>query len=363
MKYTVISCGLWLSILLLGCSSAEYNEAINSYQQAKATHQLTPVVKALKKLAKLKPKEFQHQFINAQSAQVKLNEAQQHLTDKEFYLAYLASHDSYRQLYSNESKAILIKSGKKLFPVLKVQTNIEKSLQQTQKQLSQTLTNYQKSPIDDWNLIELNNLLEQLSKTALTLNNSLSRLKKDNLELILPETIDWQLSIEARLESINQTLNYLVSLARFRSAIILLTLNQTLAEKSKGLLAITNNPESAKQNMQSDLIKAQRQYKPYKILIENVALATYISKKDIHASWYQEWNELESYIMRPQGDFDYYPEFAEERTVQLKRLIQENKFLPLNLTTDFSKKDEFQHKHQVIFNLIKKLNEDKNLLI
>lgn len=136
-------------------------------------------------------------------------------------------------------------------------------------------------------MIELNQLLLRLSKSEKVLRNSLNTIKSNKLQSLLPEITAWQFSIEVQHETIKQTLDYLVSLARYRSVNNLLTLNKNLASKSRNLLAIYRVAEAAKYNMQSYFIKAQKQHYSYKTLIENIALSTTLAKQDTYASWYR----------------------------------------------------------------------------
>jgi hypothetical protein len=348
--------------LIIGCTSPEYDAAIDSYREAKASHLLKPLVVALKKLSKLNPEKFQNELNIAKNAQVKLKEAESYLLNNEFLLAYLASHDSYRTLFSFESQAILIQSGKSFLPIFQAHKNFEYLLEDHFNRLSQEIENYRQSPVQEWDLVALNQLLIRLSESDKALKDSLIVIKNQQLYLSIQGLVGWQSSIENQHKIVKQTLDYLISLARYRSANLLLTLNRILAEKSRKLLSIYRVAESAKYNMQHYFVKAQQQYYPYKILVENVSLATQLSQKDIHASWYVKWNELESFILEPKGLFEYYPQSAEGRAEQIHQLLRDNNLNPPDLA-QLSINDNFKEKHPTIYSLIEKLKKDYALLI
>jgi len=353
---------MFIFILLIGCSSPEYNAALDAYKQAKAEHQLEPIVIALKTLSKLDPEKYQSKLDIAKVAQFNLKEAKRYLLNNEFHLAYLASHASYRTLFSLESQSILIKSGKLFLPIFLVDRNIEHLFEDNFSSLSQEVENYREHPIQNWNLVALNQLLQQLSKSDKVLKQSLAIINNKQLNSQFQPIAAWQSNIEARHKVVKNTLDYLVNLALYRSSKNLLILNESLAEDSRKLLSIYVNVKAAKYNLQSYFIKAREQHSPYKVLIENISLATQLSRRDVNANWYKEWNELESFILEPKGLFEYYPQLSAGRTKQLNQLIQENKPNPPDLTVTLPIND-FKLNNSPIYNLIEKLKMDYLLLI
>jgi len=125
---------LSLSLLVLaGCSRFEQNQAENSYQKAQTSQDSQLILAALNTLVKIDPATYQSKLNSAQMAISQLKKAQSYMAEGDFYLAYLASHESYRALPTKKSKAILIKAGIKLRYLVDVNTRLFKHLNPCRK--------------------------------------------------------------------------------------------------------------------------------------------------------------------------------------------------------------------------------------
>lgn len=361
LNYKII-CILLLFFSLTSCSTAEYKEAILSYEEAQKTHILPHLVLALRKLAQIKPQKYDKKLAVAEKAQSQLRQAQMYYTQNDIYSAYLLSHDSYRNLPSIENKELLIESGKKLFTLLRVEMSIEDSYQNRPLLLTEFFNNYRDLDVEKWNLVDVNSLIEQLTKSIIELNSALDILKSTDSYLLLPEISQWENGIEEQLRIVTQARDYLPNIARYRSANILLELNNALSVESIELLSLVRS-NMAKEAVQPSFIKAQQTYHPYFRLMENISLATNLSKRDIHVSWYEEWRNIEKGVLHPQGIFSNYPVQADNRSKQLKRIIEKNTPSPIFIGDGFTKKFDFSRHYPTINALIEKLKRDKSLLL
>jgi len=148
LKTVVLSC-----LIFTGCSSEEYKQAEFEYLQAKSDHNIIPLVESLTVLARLDPEEYSPSLLIAKQAKNKLLAAQKHTEQKDYYAAYLSSHDSLQQLFNTGSKKILLKTGGELLPLSNAKENIEKSYHHPRLSHS-PLSDYKAMSMHDWDLIE-----------------------------------------------------------------------------------------------------------------------------------------------------------------------------------------------------------------
>jgi hypothetical protein len=362
LKYRLKNCLLILfSSFLFSCSSPEYSAAIQLYEKSKSTHQLSPLVNALKVMVKFEPLRYQEELTLAERALLQLTRARAYKESGDFYLSYLASHDAYRMSLSNEAKTLLKLSGRKLFPLYKAQVKLTKSLQHIPKTLVVEIRQLSKLPVTKWNLVAVNELFAQLSESILALESALRLIKKDQLQLTVPEVVSWQKEVEVKLSLLKQTQQYIVGLARYPSAKKLLTLNAELSQQSTKLLALIR-PSLAKNAMKPDFIQAQKSYAVYQNIVENVALASYSSGFDAHAKWYQQWHDLELSILQQNKLFSDYPEQAQARVNKLQFFIDRDTGKVPNFKANTFNVSRFNQQYVKISDLVAKLSRDKALL-
>ncbi|MGB1263749.1 MAG: hypothetical protein ACPG52_12625, partial [Cognaticolwellia sp.] len=285
--------------LLMSCTSPEYKAALTQYQLAKSTQNIEQLVQALTTLANLAPEKYQAELLKVEHAQYSLKQALSHQAQHDDYAAYMASHASYRNVPNTAAKRVLIKAGKTLFPLLQAQLNLEHSFSFRPQQLTPMFEKYSRLPINDWDLITVNNTIEQLSKSIHALNKALKSVKLNNSTV---KTTQWQSAIAQQLALVTDARNYFANLARYQGAKKLQTLNNNLRTESIKLLSLVR-PKLAKESIQPAFIKAKNSYAPLQGLIENLSLAANLSKKDIHIAWYQHWHNIETTILMPEGDF------------------------------------------------------------
>ena len=137
-------------ILLFGCSKAEKNLAEHAYHKAQILQEAEPIIAALNTLVLLEPDIYKGKLYSAQQAFEQLLAAETYLTESNFYLAYLAAHDSYRKLPTIDSKIILIKTGLKLRHLIYVQENLVNAFHDLPKAIPETLLKYETQAVVDW---------------------------------------------------------------------------------------------------------------------------------------------------------------------------------------------------------------------
>lgn len=348
-------------LLLVSCSSPEHKEALRLYEQAKANKNIHQLAIALNTLAKIAPKKYQEEFVKVDTAKGLLEQAQQYQVQGNYYQAYLTSHESYRSIPSTENKKILQSSGKVMLPILNAQLSVNKSFQYSPKMLSPLFEKHSKLPIEQWNLIEINSAIKQLSITVNELTSALTFLQNKKLKTDIPELVLWENSIAEQYKTVLNARDYFSNIARYHGAKKLTQLNKLLTTESSKLLSLVR-PKFAQESMQSSFLKAQGEYATLQNVIANLSLAESLSNKDIHASWYKKWQKLESNVLEPKKQFIHYPVNSTKRETQLSRFINNNLSTPaLSDTVDNSAMMVTDQRQ--ISQLLKSLVEDKALLL
>lgn len=350
-----------IAILLFSCSSPEYTEAINTYEQAKKDHNITKMVAALEILARLAPKEFQTTLDDTQSAQQKINIAKRHLNDGNYYLAYIASHESYRNIPSLDSRKILIETGKLLAPLLQAQLEIEKAYEYRPLTLIDEYKRYSSSSIYSWNLVNVNAIVKQLSRSTHALESALRHTTKNSVNSLIPGFDNWKAGIEKQLADAYQIQNFLPNIAKHYSAQALLTIEKKLTTESIHLLSLIR-PSMALENAMPLFSKAQNDYEPTQNIVENISLALNLSQKDIHSTWYDDWQEIEYKTLFPPQAFERYPIETKHRKQTLKKYISPKNFVLPEINHQYSQISKFSQAHPKMTELLTKLKRDKSLL-
>jgi hypothetical protein len=363
MKINIAKCLLILSaISLTACSPIELYQAESSYEEARLSKNEKRILVSLKLLATLDPEQYQGKLNEAESAALELQKAKLLLSTKNIYSAYLASHYSYRQFPTNESKDVLLKVGGQLKYLLDVQSNIVKSFENLPTPLSVLILKYQKQPVPTWNVIKINSVVERLSLSAKYIRNSLIILEREKGEALLPEIAQWQLAIKNQLEMINQVKRYLISIALSSSAVELEKLNAKLTDNSENLLSLVRE-KLAQQTMQPHFVQANQEYQYYFSLNENLSLASSTARRNSHAAWYKDWNEIEKAVLVSMDPFSNYPSNSLNREKKLKSFIKKANEIKPNLELGSSSLHLFISKYGSTYNLIEKLNRDRMLFI
>jgi hypothetical protein len=352
---------LYSIFFLLSCTPSEYSKALESYEKAKLSHSLPSLIASLKILVKFEPDDYQSELTKNLKLVESLNKAKMYMTDNNYYQAYLNSHDVYRQSLDSKTKELLIASGKKLTAIIKAQNNIEVYFNNHSDNLSKNLTKFAKSPVISWNVIEVNQLVSQLSKNRRTLKSALSSLNSDDYVLEIPEIKQWYKGIEVQLANINLAQNFILNRARNQSAITLLDIHKSLTKKSLKLLSYVNGKRALKTSAPV-FTKAVREYAPYQVLIENISLALSLSRADIHASWYKNWQELENKILVPKTPFSNYPKDAKNIDIVLKKYIDGYNSPFTESLFEVNTLAEFSEQYPIVNTLINKLKRDKALI-
>ncbi len=348
-------------LLLVGCSRLDLHLAEKAYAQAKTTKQAEPIIVALSTLAMLAPELYQSKLNSAQMALVELQKAKSYMAESNFYLAYLASHMSYRTLPTKESKSVLIQVGRKLRYLLNVQANIVKSFQYLPKSIPALLSKYKNKPAVEWDLIEVNSVIEQFVSSAKAIKRSLTIIELEKGTSLSAEIKQWQLALHSQLQMINQIKTHLINLALYSSANVLEKINVQLTEDSANLLSLVRE-NLAEEAMRPNFIKANEAYQPYYHLNENLALASSSSRGNSHATWYSSWHSIEVEILESSASFSEYPLVFTDRAKKLSLFKDEAMTTELNLEQGFFKLNSFIGNHQAIYSLIDKLNRDRMIL-
>lgn len=343
-------------LFLLGCSSDEYKQAEQAYLQAKSTHNITQLVTSLTILAGLAPEEYSSILFKAQEAKDKLIESQKYLEQKNYYLAYLSSHDSLQKMYSMESKKILIKSGNVLLPLLKAKKNLDKTYQHHPSVLA-SLLRYKESPILDWDLLELNALLNKFSENIISLEkatNTIKAIDTSSLHSLSSELISIDLQINSDLQRFKLAQNYLIELALHRNAQLLISMNHKLSAESFTISQMFNRNKT-NIAMVPFINSSKNKYAPSKNIIENMFYASSSKDKHRHIEWFTKWKVLEKDILEPlDGFYDYSLNMKQRNKQLMTYAIEENSQLPniknnhLNIMTSFQE-------NKIIRELIKNL--------
>lgn len=270
-------------------------------------------------------------------------------------------HNSYRSYPTKESKAVLLKAGSKIRYVVDVHKNVVKSFQHLPKPLIDILVKYQSLPVFEWDIIEINTVIEDLGKAASLINNSLSIIEREQLKLEFTEIKTWQMGLNNQLAMITQTQTHLINIALYSSINMLEELNTQLSEDSTNLLSLVHET-LAEETMRPKFIKAKEEYEPYSNLTINLSLASSSAKRNTHAKWYAHWKLMEEQVLESGDSFSDYPVLSSKRAKQLNVYKEETKKLIPNVNKTFLSVDFFMSKYDTMYDLIEKLNRDSLIL-
>jgi hypothetical protein len=346
-------------IFFLGCSSDEYQQAEKNYLDAKSSHHINQLVTSLTVLVKLAPEQYSPLLFKAKQAKIKLLESKEYIHQKNYYLAYITSHDSLNYTHTIESKEILIESGSVFLPLFKAKKYLEKSYQP----LDLTpLSQYKALPILDWNLIELNKLLNKLSENIQSLEKAMSIIKTTNIptidslysDLMLLET-----RIKNQLQLFEKAQDYLIDLALYHNATLLINLNRKLSDENITISQIFNKNKT-NIAMRPFAEKAKALYAANKNVIENMFFSASSKTKKRHQLWYEIWKKLENDILDPKDGFVDYSHNTKHRNERLALYVNDVKIqLPTIEENNMINSIDFFQDNKTISTLIEKLKKDR----
>jgi hypothetical protein len=359
-KYYLFTAIIFISFIS-ACSPSKESMTLEKYNQAINKGNIEDVIVTLEQLAVIDNTEYQKILTEAKLAKNQLNKALQSFNENDFSTAYLASHASYRKLPLIENKRLLVLTGEKLIPLLQAQLKIEESFKLTPKVIKNKLEMFQKKPADEWDLIEVNQFIENINDSVKLLEDSLNLLNNIIDSQKEPELLNWKADIEQYLLVMIKAKNNLINLAQNTSANILLTLNNQLTEESENMLSLIR-PSLAKQSLLPTFLKAQEAYATYHVVIENISLSDSPFQKSIHSTWYKEWLEIENNVLYTDENFQNYPSNSVARVKQLNFYI--NRYIESNSPPEFkyTNANELIKNHNKIQLILENLDVDKTII-
>ena len=360
MFYCAKSYVVVLALLFLAsCSRVDLYFAKQEYQKALSNNKPEAIVNALTVLAELAPETYQAKLRKTQSALEQFEKAKAYISENNFYLAFNLAHDSYRAFPTKESKETLLQSGVKIRYLLDSQTSISRSFRSLPKSIDNVIRQYKNKPVTEWDLIELNSLIEQLGASAKDISSTLKLIERKDSAILPPEINAWISALKRQELMINNIQEYIVNLALFESANVLERLNSKLTQDSINLLALVRE-ELAEETMRPNFARAIEEYQPYFDLNENLALASSPFGNNRHALWYKGWHSVEINVLKPKKAFAKYPETFNQRTRQLGRFNK--KIIAPDLKQGYTSLSSFITNHQAVYSLVAKLKKDRMLL-
>jgi len=322
MQFYIIKIFFLLFILssLSACISEEHAQEKALYKKAKQNRDLNAQTQALRVLAKIEPQIYQEQLEQAEKATLLLQKAKEFEKQQNWYQSYQLAHNSYRTLTSNEAKLLLVTSGKHFKNLIKIHDSMEKSFQILPENIFIQLKKYTLLPVIEWNIVEFNQLLQQLTQSSIELSRAQNLVNKSNY----PQKIhNWLSYTQSQAHAVAQYRNYLVSKAINASAKALLAHNKTLTDEAIELLAYVK-PDIAMNGLQPKFNEAFLQYHPYQELMQNIYLSISSAGKKQTVEWYNEWQKAENAVLMLEGEFSQYRESSKYRRYIITKIALEN---------------------------------------
>jgi len=187
-------------------------------------------------------------------------------------------------------------------------------------------------------------------------------LYRPNYESLSAELLQLEHEINNRQVDVQFAQDYLLNLALNRSAELLMTLNEKLANESITISQLFNKSK-VEAAMRPFIDSSQEKYAASKYIVENMYYASSVKNKKRHGEWYKEWQLLEKSILEPTTGFEYYSEQAEHRKTALMNYTNVQKIsLPTTEEKTLSLVAYFQ-KNTALTALVEKLLIDKRVLL
>jgi hypothetical protein len=215
--------------------------------------------------------------------------------------------------------------------------------------------------VTEWDLIEVNMLVENINESLFRLTKSIAIAKKGNISSFSPELSLWVKSISKRKKQITLIKNHLINSALRQSALQLKLSNQSLSTTAEDLLALVRENIAA-EGLQPFFLKAQREYEPYLIINENLSLADSTKTRNKHSYWYKSWHQLESDTLTMPKPIENYLLKAKRRAKELDDYIEKEKASLAALSQQSHLSDTKLLTSSNINHLITKLKRDKTLV-
>jgi len=347
---------------IVSCTPTKHEMALIPYQKAIEEKNLAQLLSALTKLIQLAPEKYQTEFNKIESANKQFKEAKNQLENANPYLAYIEIHDSYHSFPNDQSKQILLESGKIMLTLLRVDSLLNKSSHALPSSLQHRVLSYSKSDITEWDLIAVNKLLENVDKSLNGLTNTLAIIKQNKFDAYTPDFSLWTESISKQKEQIITIKHHLINAALGQSALQLKQHNQILVADVEDLLSLVRE-KLATQTLQPLFLKTQQQYQPYLIVNENLSLSGSNAKRNQHSPWYAGWQQLESDTLTMPNSLANYRSQNEQRIKQFNQHIAQGQSSLAALSGKPLLINNNILLHPKINALITKLKKDKTLLL
>ncbi len=349
-----------LSVINFACTPTKHELALNDYQQAIDEKNLPRVISTLTSLTNLAPEKYQEDLNRFKKADEELNNAKHHLKNSNFYLAYLCAHDSFHNFPSPENKVVLITSGKVMLKILRAESALKEYTKTIPTSLKETVLSYNDIKVSDWDLVKLNQLLEDINTNLFQLDKALAVIRNNNVNTYSQEFTLWEQSIQQQKEYITLLKTHLINEGLSQSSVELQKLNQELITNTRELLSLVRE-NMAINALQPIFFKAQQVYQAYLITNENISLAAYFGKRNQHSAWYDDWHQLEEGTLVMPSPLSEYLNNIKERSNKFNNYIKkgqhslasiESSTFTYNITTPF-----------IVKNLIEKVKKDKIMLL
>ncbi|MCJ8319490.1 MAG: hypothetical protein MJK12_07640 [Colwellia sp.] len=341
------------------CISEEHSQEKALYKKAKKSRELSAQTQSLKILAKLEPQVYQQQFLQAEQASLFLQQAREFEKQQYWYQSYQLAHNSYRTLTSKEAKALLVISGKHFRDLVKIHSSLEKSYRLLPKNIFKQLSHYDQQPVAEWNIVEFNELLKQLTQSSIELSRVHSLMNNTNYP---QDIILWLNYVQKQAHAVAQYRNYLVSKAINASAKALLSHNKALTKEAIELLAYVK-PDIAMNGLQPKFNEAFLQYHPYQELMQNIYLSISSAGNKQAVEWYNEWQQTEKAVLMLEGEFSQYRETSKYRRYIITKISLENTTNWPNNKESLSSVQSFIGASATVQSFLDKLLQDKALLL
>jgi len=361
MQFYILKFFFFLFIIgsLSACFSEDHAQEKAQYKKAKQSRELNAQITALETLAKLEPQRYQAQLLQAQQASLFLVQANEFKKQQNWYQSYQLAHNSYRTFTSKEAKELLIASGKHFRSLIKIHDSMVKSYQLLPKNTFKQLNHYSQQPVTDWNIVEFNQLLKQLTLSSMELSQAHNLMNNSNY----PQDIaSWLNFVQQQAHAVAQYRTYLVSKAINASAKALLAHDKALTLEAIELLAYVK-PDIAMNGLQPKFNEAFLQYHPYQELMQNIYLAISSAGKKNTVDWYNDWEKSEKAVLMLEGDFSQYTASSKYRRYIITKITLENSInLPAN-EQSLSSVQSFIGATNSMKNFLDKLIQDKAFLL
>lgn len=359
-KYLQIFCVLF-TVVLFGCTTPEHKAALVDYENAIASKKIERITVALTRLYELDPEEYQASFKLAKQASDSYKKAKTLQASGMHYQAYLLSHKSYRTWPALENREMLVITGKKIEWLLSVEKHIKTSYNLLPENLLPLLEKYQNKKVLAWNLITINQILEQLGKSAQSLNKAISLIEKNESTSHILDNGEWHQGLLVQLRKISGLSEYLINIALYHSAQELHRVNQALFEASVEVLSQVES-NLAEAEMKVSFRKAQNDYFPYTTLVENLSLASALGNGNRHAKWYKNWYQIEQRVFTLIEPIKVYIEQHNTAVSILEPYRKPSKLKMPTIDETLIEQNQFMLQYVDVSSLLMSLNQDKTLI-